>query len=259
MRVPGKTILITGAGSGIGAAAAELLAVEGATVILVGRTESKLQAVKKVIESKGGAAACFATDLQHADNVQRLFDTVLQTHPRLDGVINSAAVGTSWEKDSPGSMNDIATTPIDKYHEIVRLNLDSTVFVCRLAVQQMQTQRYGSIINFSSVYGAVGAPTHHTYALTKAAITHLTRSMAVAYARDGIRVNCIIPGFIDTPMNDGAAETLFANRELAATLMPITRPGSAMEVAYACLYLVSDESSYTTGVALPVDGGWCAT
>ncbi|MET0659138.1 MAG: SDR family oxidoreductase [Steroidobacteraceae bacterium] len=99
---------------------------------------------------------------------------------------------------------------------------------------------------------------HHAYALTKAAITHLTKSMAVAYARDGIRVNCIIPGFIDPPMNDGAGD-IFANSELAATLIPITRAGSAMEVAYACLYPLSDESSYTTGVALPVDGGWCAT
>ena len=257
MRMKHKRVIVTGAGSGIGAACAELLASEGASVVLVGRSEGKLAAVAAQITATGGAASIFTADLQHADTVDGLFDKILQASPRIDGLINCAAVGSSWSQTSPGSMNDIASTPIDRYHEIMRLNLDSTVYMCRLAVAQMQRQGSGSIVNLSSVYGIQAPATHHTYSLTKAAIVQLTRLMAVSYAKDGIRVNCIVPGYIDTPMNDGVGD-IFADERLAASLMPMMRPGAPQEVAHACLYLLSDEASYTTGVILPVDGGWCA-
>ncbi|MFA5630141.1 MAG: SDR family oxidoreductase [Porticoccaceae bacterium] len=256
-RVDGKVIAITGAGSGIGEATALLCAAEGAKVFLIGRTLAKLEKVVEQIRHQGGEAAVCAGDLQCADTVERVFDQLLSTYGRVDGLINSAGVGSSWSEVSPGSMNDIATTPIDKYQEVMRINLDSVVFMCRRAVQEMRKQGAGSIVNISSIYGIVGPPTHHTYAMTKAAIAHLSRSMAVGYARDGIRVNCIVPGFIATPMNENVMG-IFDDPEYAASLMPIARPGTPLELAQACLYLVSDESSYTTGVVLPVDGGWSA-
>ena len=256
-RLKGKVAAITGAGSGIGEAAAVLCAEEGAKVVLIGRTQSKLDAVATRIRQAGGEALVCAADLQWPDAVDRVFDELLAAYGRIDVLSNSAGVGSNWSEVSPGSMNDIASTPIDKYHEIMRLNLDSVVFMCRRAVQKMQQQKSGSIVNISSIYGIVGPATHHTYAMTKAAIAHLTKGMAVAYARDGIRVNCIVPGFIATPMN-ASVMGIFDNPEYAASLIPITRPGTPLELAQACLHLASDESSYTTGVILPVDGGWSA-
>jgi meso-butanediol dehydrogenase/(S,S)-butanediol dehydrogenase/diacetyl reductase len=256
-RVEGKVIAITGAGSGIGEGAALLCAAEGAKVFLIGRTLSKLEHVAARIREQGGEAEVAAGDLQWAEVVDQVFDQLLATYGRVDALINCAGVGSNWSDVSPGSMNDIATTPLDKYHEVMRINLDSVVFMCRRAVQKMREQGKGSIVNISSIYGIVGAPTHHTYAMTKAAIAHLTRGMAVGYARDGIRVNCVVPGFIATPMNDSVMG-IFDNPEYAASLMPIARPGTPLELAQACLYLASDESSYTTGVILPVDGGWSA-
>lgn len=252
-RVDGKVVVITGAGSGIGEAAALLCAREGAKLFLIGRTASKLEGVCSQIQSLGGQASYFAGDLQNPDMVDKAFRKLSTTYEGIDALVNSAAVGSSWEDISPGSMNDIATTPLEKYREIMQLNLDSTYFMCRRAVQLMQPKGAGAIVNISSIYGAFGAPTHHTYGITKAAIMQLTKSMAVAYGPQGIRVNCIIPGFITTPMNASVMHVL--EDETYMSTIPLRRPGKAGEVATACLYLISDESSYITGALLPVDGG----
>lgn len=257
MRMNDKRIIVTGAASGIGAATAQLLAAEGASVVLVDRNHDAVQTVASDLRERGENATAFAADLQYANNVDDLFAQIVAQSNAVDGLVNCAGVGTSWAEKSPGSMNDIATTPVDKYHEIMRINLDSTVFMCRLAIPLMKENGAGAIVNFSSVYGVNAPPTHHTYAMTKAAISHLTRSMAVAYASDGVRVNAIVPGFIDTPMNACVGD-IFSDPRIAHNLMPMRRAGTPTEVALACLYLLSSDSSYVTGVILPVDGGQCA-
>lgn len=254
-RMSGKTALITGGGSGIGEACALLFAQEGARVFLSGRTESKLQAVADQVKKDGGEADYMAGDLVDADVVDRVFDAAVETMGRVDCLVNSAAVGYNWNDVSPGSMADIADTPIDKYREVMGLNLDSTYFMTRRAVQHMRTNKSGSIVNISSVYGIVGAIDAHTYAITKAAVQHLTKCIAYRYASEGVRCNCIAPGFTATPMTENVM-SWFDDKEAAAALIPMARPGTPTEIAQGCLFFASDESSYATGAMLPIDGGW---
>ena len=176
---------------------------------------------------------------------------------QVDCVVNAAGIGYSWNEVSPGSMNDIATTPVDKYHEVVAINQDSVFFMCRRAVQHMRENKSGNIVNIASVYGLVGVNDCHTYSAVKAAIAHLTKSIAVRYAGNCIRANCVAPGFTATPMTENVMD-IFEDKKSIAAVIPAARPGTPEEIALGCLYLASDESSYTTGVVLPIDGGWTA-
>lgn len=258
-RLDGRIVAITGGGSGIGRAAAELFAQEGARLFLVGRTLEKLEETAGPLRRRGCEVVVHAADLQYAQGVDEAFDHLLEHYGHLDVLVNNAGVGSNWAAVSPGSMEEIAATPIDKYHEVMRINLDSVFFMSRRAIQSMLPRRSGALVNISSIYGLVGAPSHHTYSMTKAAIGHLTKSMAVRYARDGIRSNCIVPGFIDTPMNDPVRHLLEEDPKFLDSFIPAARPGSSAEVALACLFLASDEASYVNGAILPVDGGWSAT
>jgi meso-butanediol dehydrogenase / (S,S)-butanediol dehydrogenase / diacetyl reductase len=249
--------VITGAGSGIGRATAHCFSRAGYDVLLVGRTPGKLDTVSGEINAAGRPATVVAADLSQAAEIDRVFAQVAEKGDRLDVLVNCAAVGSSWADVSPGSMNEIGDTPVDKYHEILAINLDSTVLMCRRAIQLMQRDKRGAIINISSIYGIVGSPQHHSYGITKAGIIHLTRSMAVRYGRDGVRINCIVPGYIDTPMNEGVTG-FFDEGAPGSWLVPIRRPGESDEIAEACLFLASPAASYITGVVLPVDGGWSA-
>ncbi|MEM8564465.1 MAG: SDR family NAD(P)-dependent oxidoreductase [Pseudomonadota bacterium] len=256
-RMVGKRALITGAGSGIGAATAALFAAEGARVFLAGRTESKLVAMADKIREAGGQADLHAADLSSAEAVDDVFDAACDAMGQVDSVVNAAGIGYSWNEVSPGSMNDIATTPIDKYHEVVAINQDSVFFMCRRAIQHMREHKSGSIVNIASVYGLVGVYDCHTYSAVKAGIAHLTKSIAVRYAGSGIRANCIAPGFTATPMTESVMDR-FQDKKSMSAVIPAARAGTPMEIAMGCLYLASDEASYTTGVVLPIDGGWTA-
>lgn len=249
--------VITGAGSGIGRATALCFSRAGYDVLLVGRTPGKLDAVADEIHSAGRPATSVSADLSKAGEIDHVFEQVAEKGNRIDVLVNSAAVGTSWAEISPGSMNEIGDTPVDKYHEILAINLDSTVLMCRRAIQLMQRDRRGSIINISSIYGIIGSPQHHSYGITKAGIIHLTRSMAVRYGQDGVRINCIVPGYIDTPMNEGVTG-FFDEEGPGNSLVPLRRAGEADEIAQVCLFLASPAAGYISGAILPVDGGWSA-
>ena len=151
-------------------------------------------------------------------------------------------------------MNPVHSTPVDKWREVMAINLDSVFYVCRLVLQQMQQQQGGSIVTVSSVFGLGGAPDAHTYTATKGAIINLTKSMAVAYVDDNIRVNSVAPGFVQTQMVESVLDMLFKG-DNPKLFSPMARPATPEEVAYACLYLASDEASYCTGTILAVDGG----
>ncbi len=256
-RMAGKKVLITGGGSGIGESCALLFAKEGARVFLTGRTESKLADVAQQVASQGGQADYLAVDLSSAEGVDRVVDTAIETMGSIDCLINSAGVGYNWNAVSPGSMADIAETPVDKYHEVVAINLDSTYFMCRRVIQHMQQNDGGNIVNISSIYGIVGPRDCHTYSAVKAGIAHLAKSIAVRYAEEGIRANCVAPGFTATPMTEDVMDW-FDDKEAIAGIIPQARPGTPDEIANGCLYLASDEASYTTGILLPIDGGWSA-
>ncbi len=253
-RVSGKVVLVTGAGDGIGRATAKLFAKEGAKVFCVSRTASKLEGVVKDIQSAGGEAAFAAADLSKFEQAQTAFNAALASYGRIDILVNAAGVGYSWEEKSPGSMNETATCEPEKWREVMGINLDSLFYVCRLAVPQMQKQQRGSIVNLASIYGMIGVPNAHAYTASKGAIINYTRSLAVTYIKDGIRSNCLCPGFIDTGMV-ASVTPLFKDPAIGKQISPSGRPGTAEEMAYACLFLGCDESSYCNGTILVADGG----
>ena len=254
-RLAGEVALITGAGSGIGEACMKLFAQEGAVVVGCGRRLSVLENVLNAVRADGGDAMVVQADLaKHRDAVNVVEKTVEQ-YGRVDVLVHSAGVGMNFTEVSENSMNDIATTPFDTWREVMAINLDACYSICHSVLQHMLPQGSGSIVNVSSIGGLVGAPTGHTYSVAKAGLVNLTRCMAVAYGAQGIRTNCICPGLTQTPMVAGVVAGLEENEEFLKSVSPMARIGTAEEMAHACLYFASDESSYCNGVIMPIDGG----
>ena len=256
-RLKGKVALITGAGTGVGRASMKLFAAEGAKVVGVSRTKSNLDESLMQIEAAGGEGHVVAADLSKPDGAEKAMAEAIKTYGRVDILVNSAGVGYSWLEKSPGSMGPVDDTTPEKWAEVMAINLDSVFHMCRLAIPQMKKQGGGSIVNVTSISGFQGLPVAHTYTAAKGAAINLTRSLAITYCGDNIRVNCIAPGFIDTPMVANVMG-LFNDPAMADRLTPMKRPGTPEEMAFGCLYLASDEASYCQGTVLVIDGGTTA-
>jgi len=253
-RLEGKTAMVTGAGTGIGRACMVLFAKHGAKVFGISRTQTNLEETLSLVNAEGGTGSVFSADLSDPQRAEASVQRMMDDYGRIDILLNAAGVGYSIKDTSPGSMNPVHSTPVDKWREVMAINLDSVFYVCRLVLQQMQKQQKGSIVTVSSVFGLGGAPDAHTYTASKGAIINLTKSMAVAYVDDNIRVNSVAPGFVKTQMVESVLDMLFEG-ENPKLFAPMARPATPEEVAYACLYLASDEASYCTGTILAVDGG----
>lgn len=256
-RLQDKVAIVTGAGTGIGRACMELFAQEGARVVGVSRTKANLEKVLAEVEKNGGEGMIVPADVSDPEQVQKVVDETIKAYGRVDVVLNGAGVGYSWDKKSPGSMGAVTETEPDKWREVMAIDLDSIYLMCRAAIPHMKKQGNGSIINISSVLGVKGNPDAHAYTAAKGALVNLTRSLCSAYALDGIRANCVCPGFIDTPMIESHI-SLFDDEATADRLCPMRRAGTPMEMAYGCLYLASDEASYTNGAIFMLDGGTTA-
>ncbi len=253
-RLKDKVAVITGAGAGIGAACMALFAQEGAKVFGISRTKSTLDAVVDKVRAAGGTAMAAAADLANPESAEAAFKAAIAAYGRVDVLVNGAGVGYSWKDVSIGSMEAIDKTTPEKWHEVMSINLDSVFYMSRLAVPEMKRVGGGSIVNIASIYGLGGAADAHTYTVAKAGIINLTRSMCMAYATSNIRANCVAPGFIATKMVT-AVLPLFEDPAVAAQISPMCRPGTPEEIAYACLYLASEEASYCNGSVLVADGG----
>ena len=257
-RLKDKVAVITGAGTGVGRACMTLFAEEGAAVVGVSRTQANLDETLAEVTGAGGRGIVVAADLAQESATDTVIAAAVASYGRIDCVVNAAGVGYSWMEKSPGSMSDTADTSAEKWHEVLAINLDSCFFMCRGAVRQFRSQGGGgSIVNVTSISGLQGLPVAHTYTAAKGAAINLTRSLCVAYAAEGIRANCIAPGFIATPMV-ASVLNLFDDPAIADRLTPMKRPGTAREMAYGCLYLASDEASYCNGTVLVIDGGTTA-
>jgi NAD(P)-dependent dehydrogenase (short-subunit alcohol dehydrogenase family) len=256
-RVKGKVALITGAGTGVGRACMKLFAAEGAKVVGVSRTQANLDETLAQVKAIKGEGRVIAADLAKSEGAEKVVAETLKAYGRIDILVNSAGVGYSWLEKSPGSMGPIDDTTPEKWHEVMAINLDSTFYMCRLVIPQMKKQGGGSIVNVTSISGLQGLSVAHTYTAAKGAAINLTRSIAVTYCGDGIRANCIAPGFIKTPMVESVL-SLFDDPAMADRLCPMKRPGTAEEMAYGCLYFGSDESTYCQGSVLVIDGGTTA-
>lgn len=253
-RLENKVALVTGAGTGIGRACMLMFAKEGATVFGVSRTQANLDETLRQVHTRGGRGDVFSADLSEPEGAQATVDQCMKQYGRIDILLNAAGVGYSMKNTSPGSMDPVHSTPIDQWRKVMAINLDSVFYMCRLVLRQMKTQHKGSIVNVASIFGMGGAPDAHTYTAAKGAIINLSRSMSVAYVDDNIRVNVVAPGFVRTQMVEMVLDQLFSP-ENPKLIAPMGRPATVEEVAYACLFLVSDEASYCTGTILTVDGG----
>jgi NAD(P)-dependent dehydrogenase (short-subunit alcohol dehydrogenase family) len=240
--------LVTAAGSGIGRASAELLARHGVAVVVSDvDADAGAVTVKRIAES--GGEACFEqADVADEESVRRAVETARTSYGRLDIAFNNAGIGVR------GTVASVDRAGWDK---VLAINLTGTFLCMRHEVAVMLDLGGGTIINTASVWGRVGGADNAAYVATKHAVIGLTKSAALDFAQDNIRVNAIAPGVILTPMMEPNAETPITRALVARTAMK--RWGEAAEVAQAVLWLASDQSSLVTGSVVTVDGGFCAS
>jgi NAD(P)-dependent dehydrogenase (short-subunit alcohol dehydrogenase family) len=252
MRLANKVALITGGTSGIGQATARLFAREGAKVAITGRNETRGHEVTVTILKEGGHAIFIRTDVRHASECHRAVEETVRTFGRLDILFNNAGVYY------PHTTLDCSEEEWDLQMDV---NLKGTFLMSKAALPGMIAQGSGVIINNSSGWGLVGGDKAVAYCASKGGVVLLTKAMAIDHGAQGIRVNCICPGDVDTPMlpEDARMRGLEWNSYVAgAANRPMGRIGTAQEIAKSVLFLASDDSSFMTGASLVVDGGGTA-
>lgn len=262
MRLKGKAGIVVGAGQtpgdtiGNGRAAATLFAREGAKVLLVDRDLQRAQETAAQIAEEGGESQCFAGDWTRAEDCRGFVKACLDAWGRVDFLHNNVGTGSG---DGPPA--DVGEEPFDR---IMRINLKGCLLSCQAALPVMRAQASGSIVNISSLAAVAYAPGLTAYKLSKIGMNMLAQQLALTHAKYGIRVNTIMPGLMDTPM---AIEGHAAARNVSKTELRAERDkrvplkakmGTAWDVAYAALFLHSDEAAFITGAVLPVDGGQSA-
>lgn len=247
----GKTCLVTGATSGIGAATAVELAARGAQVVAIGRSVTRGQALAEKIEAGGGRAMFIEADLADRAAPDRIVDRSLRQFERIDVLVNNAGMLIN---------GTVAETSDAEWDHIMDINLASAMRMSRAVVQPMRREGKGSIVNVASDWALMGARGAVAYCVSKAALAQLTRCMALDHVSDGIRVNAVCPTDTDTPMLDLAYEGEGRDwkvEKLAATI-PMGRVARVDEIAKVIAFLASDDASFMTGALVPVDGGTSA-
>jgi len=255
-RLDGKTAIITGGGSGQGKAAVEIFAREGARVIIAERAEESGKETEQAMLKKDYDVLFVQTDVSNEESVKELVEKTMEKYARIDILFNNAGIGGSCQ--SRVRFGDVVGTPLKDWNEAIAINLNGTFLCCKHVFPVMRKQGSGSVINNSSMGGLVGESGADSCTASNGGIIALTRVMAKDNAQYNIRVNCICPGSIETPMIAPALKADPKLRENLAARVPLRRLGSPEEVANAALFFASEESSYITGAILPVDGGWYA-
>lgn len=245
----GRTAIVTGASRGIGRAIAELFAVEGGRVTVVARSKEAVDDVVQSIEAAGGQALGIAADVTDADAPARIVDETIAAFGGIDVLVNNAG-GNSF-------MSPVQTMRFSGWQKTMVLNLDSTVLLIQAALPAILAGGHGSIINVSSVTGLRGSPLMAHYGAAKAAVISLTQSLGIELAPQGVRVNALVPGWIETDLT-GFLRTDDSLEDTVIGRVPMGRWGRADEIAQAALFLAGDASSFMTGQALVVDGGLSA-
>lgn len=248
MDYTGKVALIVGGGSGIGRATCELFAERGGALVVADLNEASARATAEGIARKGGRAEAYRCDVTRWEDVQAAVETTRRVFGRMDVLVNCAGILR---------IKRLEETSEAEWNEVLQINLTGAFLLTKAAMAAMRQQGGGSIVHIASRMAIRVKEEHGAYAASKAGILQLTQMAALEGAPHGIRVNCVCPGFIDTPMtrDSGPKDDVDAQFAGWAKVCPLGRAGRPDEVARAMLFLASDEASFITGMTLPVDGG----
>jgi len=245
-RLKDKVAIVTGGGSGIGAATSRLFAKEGAKVAVADLDEESAARIAREVEEAGGQAVAAKVDVTSREEIDRVVHDILERWGKIDILVNSAGMGElEWFLDGDE----------DTWDKLIAVNLKGTMLFCRVVLPSMVERRYGKIINVASAAGKIGAGMQVVYSAAKAGVDGFTKSLAREVARYRINVNVICPGPTDTPMFNVLSEDNPKLKEMLIQATAQKRIGSPEEQAAAALFLASDEAEFVTGHSLLVDGG----
>ena len=247
MSIKEKVIVVTGGNSGIGKGIVKDLIMKDAIVCALGRNKSSLEKLIGEVNSK--RLKTYECDITDSDNVEKTFRSIKNDFGYLYGLVNNAGINPS--------RNTILETSSDDWNKTIETNLSGAFRCSKEAISQMVKNGEGSIVNISSIAGISGMEKRFAYSASKAAIVGISSSMAIDFAKDNIRVNCICPGYVETPLVSGYIKDLpMDKKEILVSSHLLGRLGSVSDIASAVSFLISDEASWITGAILPVDGGY---
>ena len=248
MRAAGKVVLISGGARGIGAATAQLMAQEGAAVVIADVLEPEGHDTEAEIAEAGGRVLFIRLDVTSEEDWQAAVQATTARYGKLDVLVNNAGIS---------SRTGVVETASDSWDQVMAVNARGVFLGTKAAIPEMRKAGGGSIINISSIYGIVGSATAAAYHASKGAVRVFTKAAAIQYAGERIRVNSVHPGFVDSPMT-AQFHAVSQVREARLSRTPIGRLGVPEDIAPGILYLASDESSFVTGSELVIDGGMTA-
>ena len=242
----GETVIVTGAGSGIGRSTAEVLGELGATVVVVARTESKLKETQSLITERGGKCEVFVADVSKEQDVERLRDFAQQKWGHVKAIVNNAGNNL---------VMPITQLSTEKWHELMAVDIDSIFYMCRAFIPLLLQAKNPSILNVASTFGHIGNPHMPVYCAAKGAVISLTRQLAVDYGAQGLRVNSICPGPTMSPRVRGYMESGRTDSKKTMEKVMLQRFAECEEIGNVAAFLVSDAASYMHGTSVVVDGG----
>ena len=237
-----KVAVVTGGASGIGLATTKKLLSEGANVVIL-----DLKMGEEIINSLGENVLYLKCDVSNEENVKNCIEEIIKKFNHIDYLVANAGIGGSASKPHEVSM--------DEWNKVISVNQTGIFLLNKYVINEMLKSGKGAVVNTSSMYGLVGSTTSFAYSASKGAINQMTRSLALTYARENIRVNAIAPGYVDTPILSMVPDNI---KEAMGTELPIGRLGKDTEIANLICYLLSDDASFITGAIIPIDGGFTA-
>jgi NAD(P)-dependent dehydrogenase (short-subunit alcohol dehydrogenase family) len=251
-RVKNKVVIVTGGSRGIGGAICELLAREGAKVAVTDVLDKEGEKLVKKIKKNGGKAEYWHLDVTKESEVENVFSQVAKKFGKIDGLVNNAGI--------LGANKPTDQITEEEWDKVMAVNVKGSFFCTKHVIPYMRKAGGGSIVNISSVYGLIGNGDVPPYHASKGALIAMTKNDAVIYAKEGIRVNAVLPGAIWTKMVEDfltkSGMKIEEGKKALASFHPIGHIGEPMDIAYGVLYLISDESKFVTGSLLVIDGGW---
>ena len=243
----GKSAIVTGGGSGIGAAIASELAARGASVLVADMDLGHAEEVAKTIRDTGGTAEAYQVDVTSAEAVEAMVAQAVSLYGKLSLAVNNAGIG--------GAQAPVGAYPLDSWKQVIDVNLNGVFYGMRYQIEAMLKTGGGAIVNMSSILGSVGFPNACAYVAAKHALLGLTKTAALDHAAQGIRVNAVGPAFIDTPLLSGLEDDL---KNALVSMHPVGRLGTAEEVSALTCFLLSDAASFVNGSYHLADGGYTA-